>query len=380
MISVLCGDALTTLKTLPSESVQCVVTSPPYYGLRDYGVEGQLGLEETPQLYVEKLVDIFREVKRVLRSDGTCWLNLGDSYTSAGGGGEARMIDLGKPSKGTFRQGNIEHGRSGKRPYQSANLKPKDLIGIPWRVAFALQEDGWWLRQDIIWSKDNPMPESVTDRCTKSHEYVFLLTKSARYFYDAEAVKEPCSDATINDGRTKRGTRGMQGVYYAIDGNCGYDPSGRNLRSVWTINTHSYAGSHFATMPPKLAETCIMAGTSQAGCCSECGKPWERVVEIESHPNIKKAGQKHDGTYYRPNPGGGVSTDTRNKRHCGFRTTCSCNAPSQSCTVLDPFGGSGTTGEAAQRLGRNAILIELNPDYLPLIYKRTRQSALALCA
>lgn len=377
MISVLCGDALTTLKTLPSESVQCVVTSPPYYGLRDYGVEGQLGLEETPQLYVEKLVDIFREVKRVLRSDGTCWLNLGDSYTSAGGGGEARMIDLGKPSKCTFRQGNIEHGRSGKRPYQSANLKPKDLIGIPWRVAFALQEDGWWLRQDIIWSKDNPMPESVTDRCTKSHEYVFLLTKSARYFYDANAVAEMGvgRETYFGSDRYSAGSgRNDSGSYNETS--C----TTRNRRSVWTINTHSYAGSHFATMPPKLAETCIMAGTSQAGCCSECGKPWERVVEIESHPNIKKAGQKHDGTYYLPNPGGGVSTDTRNKRHCGFRTTCSCNAPSQSCTVLDPFGGSGTTGEAAQRLGRNAILIELNPDYLPLIYKRTRQSALALCA
>jgi len=297
MISVLCGDALVMLETLPSESVQCVVTSPPYYGLRDYGVEGQLGLEETPQLYVERLVSIFREVKRVLRNDGTCWLNLGDSYAA----NRSYQVPDNKHC-------DVGNGLSMQVPL---GLKPKDLIGIPWRVAFALQEDGWWLRQDIIWSKDNPMPESVTDRCTKSHEYVFLLTKSARYFYDSEAVKENGVGRETyfgSDQYSKGSGRNDSGSY--DDTTC----TTRNRRSVWTINTHSYAGSHFATMPPKLAETCILAGS-------------------------------HSGD-----------------------------------TILDPFCGSGTTGEAAQRLGRQSILIELNPDYLPLIHRRTQQAGFALCA
>ena len=217
------GDARDVLLTLADESVQTVVTSPPYWGLRDYGVNGQIGLEPTPELYVENMVSIFRDVRRVLRSDGTLWLNMGDSYAGSGAGG------------GGNRKGN-EHGQHNavakkSRPSALPTHKPKDLVGIPWRLAFALQADGWYLRCDIIWSKPNPMPESVTDRPTKAHEYIFLLTKSARYYYDAEAIREPQ----------------------------------RNKRSVWEIPTQPYSEAHFATFPEALVRPCILAGTSEAG-------------------------------------------------------------------------------------------------------------------
>jgi len=253
--------------------------------LRDYAAEGQLGLEKTPEEYVARMVELFREVRRVLRKDGTLWLNLGDSYATQPAGNFGK--DMPKPADGGAYRENKP-----KMDWARTGLKPKDLCGIPWRVAFALQADGWWLRSDIIWAKPNPMPESVTDRPTKSHEYLFLLTKSANYFYDAEAIKEPA----INAGRVV-GYDGSQKNCETIG-----DPrfatritsdrtvgDGRNKRTVWTVATSPYSEAHFATFPPDLIKPCIMAGTSAKGCCAKCGAPWERVVEREFQSDGKSA-------------------------------------------------------------------------------------------
>jgi len=299
---ILTGDCRETLKTLPDQSVHCCVTSPPYFGLRDYGNESQIGLEQTPEDYVNQLVAVFREVKRVLRDDGTLWLNLGDSYNGSGKAGNnpeyaSRHTAFGK---------KLDSGYHGK-PVKIKGLKPKDLIGIPWRVAFALQADGWYLRQDIIWHKPNPMPESVTDRCTKAHEYIFLLSKSARYHYDGEAIMEqavsdhPAGNKThkyVGTGDEKHATK--EGLINLA----GKEWERRNRRSVWSVNTSPYKGAHFATFPPDLIEPCILAGCPKDG------------------------------------------------------------------TVLDPFGGSGTTAQVAIQNNRSAILCELNPEYIPLINKR----------
>jgi DNA modification methylase len=303
------GDALAVLQTLPSESIHCCVTSPPYWGLRDYGHDGQIGLEATPEEYVARMVEVFREVRRVLRDDGTCWVNLGDSYaaTTKGSGDTGKSTLVGTP--------NDENGQIfTPRRLDIGSLKPKDLVGIPWRVAFALQADGWWLRQDIIWHKPNPMPESVRDRCTKAHEYVFLLTKSERYFYDAEAV----SEASVSQPQPRRRSNGVsaedQGKRIGagnVTANCGVLDN-RNRRSVWTITTKPYTGAHFAVMPPDLVEPCIKAG------CPEDG------------------------------------------------------------TVLDPFGGSGTVGAVAVKLNRNAMLIELNAEYVKLARERVERSRLPM--
>jgi len=297
-LQILTGDCRETLLTLSSESVHTCVTSPPYFGLRDYGHDGQIGLEQTPDAYVAQLVQVFREVRRVLRDDGTLWLNLGDSYAAQGGGGAA-------PGK-TAKVGNTLNGAVGDRAPRSAplGLKPKDLVGIPWRVAFALQADGWYLRQDIIWHKPNPMPESVRDRCTKAHEYIFLLAKSERYHFDSEAIAEEAVQA----GRVRQdrvgGEKYVEGVKHS-DGAIFTGSATRNKRSVWTVNIKPYSGAHFATFPPELIRPCIRAGA----------------------------------------PVGGM--------------------------VLDPFGGSGTTGQVAIEEGRRAILCELNPDYVQLINQRT---------
>jgi len=250
---ILTGDVRERLADIPDGSVRCCVTSPPYWGLRDYGQGDQLGLEETPEQYVENMVAVFREVKRVLANDGTLWLNLGDSYYNNFGGGSATMT--------TGNAGAVKQRGRHNLPKHEL-FKIKDLVGIPWRVAFALQADGWWLRQDIIWHKPNPMPESVTDRCTKAHEYVFLLTKSARYYYDHGAVLEPYANGDYWIGRPERVTgkdnadRGDKGGH-ATTGH----PEGRNRRSVWSITTKPFKGAHFAVMPEALAEPCILAGS-----------------------------------------------------------------------------------------------------------------------
>lgn len=294
-VEILVGDALETLRTLPARSVQTCVTSPPYFGLRDYGHTGQVGLEETPELYVARLVEIFREVRRVLRDDGTLWLNLGDSWARTGG--TDRVKNSGNTGY-TLRTIDLIPNRKQRAP---ETLSDKNLIGIPWRVAFALQCDGWILRQDIIWAKPNPMPESVTDRCTKAHEYIFFLSKRKNYFFDARAIKEPAVWAGQREDKPQGSFTGKYGAgtFRAIR-------ETRNKRSVWTVSTKPYKGAHFATFPPDLIEPCVLAGA----------------------------------------PRGGI--------------------------VLDPFAGSGTTGMVAKRHGREAILIELNPDYVPLIRERLR--------
>lgn len=258
------GDCLEVLKQMGEKSIHCCVTSPPYWGLRDYGVAGQLGLEKTPEEYVATMVSVFREVKRVLRDDGTLWLNLGDSYATAGGKQSAHRDTNGgfSGSPGTRTQGYALAGGGFQRPHSiSGVIKEKDLVGIPWRVAFALQADGWYLRQDIIWHKPNPMPESVRDRCTKSHEYIFLLSKSPKYYFDSKAMKElavgpgkkcgPKNDLSRNDSDRTQIVRG-DGIY-------------RNRRSVWTISTKPFKGAHFATFPEALITPCVLAGCPKEG-------------------------------------------------------------------------------------------------------------------
>ena len=249
------GEALAVLRSLPDESVHCCVTSPPYWGLRDYGVDGQIGLEETPAEFLARLVAVFDEVRRVLRDDGVCWVNMGDSYAT----------HAGQQGNGQMRGRGVTGARIGRTSDRGLGFKPKDLIGMPWRLAFALQEAGWWLRSDCIWSKPNPMPESVTDRPTKAHEYVFLLTKSARYWWDAEAVKEPAtgqapgntSPQKHDDGQKRNRTKAGLARVQATDA--------RNLRTVWTIATQPFHGAHFATFPEALAERCILAGCPDGG-------------------------------------------------------------------------------------------------------------------
>jgi len=249
------GDCREILRTLPEQSIHCCVTSPPYFGLRDYGMVEQIGLEPTPDQFVAELVKVFREVRRVLRDDGTLWLNLGDSYNAynANRGASTSISD------GTAGRDHPRH----KQGLTTPTLKSKDLIGIPWRVAFALQADGWYLRQDIIWHKPNPMPESVTDRCTKAHEYLFLLSKSARYHYDSEAIKEPgvkgAAGSSFNKGKTATHQMGRS------SGKDRSDSDTRNRRSVWTVATKPYRGAHFATFPPALVEPCILAGCPVGG-------------------------------------------------------------------------------------------------------------------
>lgn len=299
---VLCGDALERLRELPDESVNCIVTSPPYFGLRDYGMDGQIGKEPTIAEYLSRLVAVFDECRRILKKDGTCWVNMGDSYASACPCGRRNVVG----------EGSMENGKREARPPRMPDgLKEKDLMGMPWRLAFALQEAGWYLRQDIIWAKPNPMPESVTDRCTKAHEYVFLLTKSARYCFDAEAIADKCVGSPLTT--RGNGAKGATGAYRGLVGK-GEITDTRNARSVWEIATQACAEAHFATFPKNLPKRCISAGCPPDG------------------------------------------------------------------VVLDPFAGSGTTLAVALELGRAAIGIELNPEYLGLIRDRLLAVPLSLFA
>jgi DNA modification methylase len=330
-VRVLEGDCRDVLKTLPDESVHCVVTSPPYWGLRDYGVAGQIGLEESPDTWLAAMVEVFEEVHRVLRADGTAWVNMGDSYAT-GTTSDRKPTARGK-------HGYWENPAVNKRiDGRAYGLKPKDLVGIPWMLAFALRSAGWWLRQDIIWHKPNPMPESTQDRCTKAHEYIFLLSKSERYYYDIAAVAEPCvkgdDGSEYNTGKTAEHQLGRSsdrprkhrkpagwdtgvGAHGSIhrDGRAEEieytetEATTRNKRSVWSIPTHGFPEAHFATFPPALIEPCILAGCPEGG------------------------------------------------------------------TVLDPFGGAGTTGLVADRHHRDAILIELNPEYAAMARRRITNDA-----
>ena len=367
------GDVMESMRTLPDKSVHCCVTSPPYWGLRDYGHDGQIGLESTPEAYVARMVEVFREVRRVLRDDGTLWLNLGDSYARTGGWASNDGLDGCARGESGRAKTNVQAGRNGqKRP---SGLKEKDLVGIPWRVAFALQADGWYLRQDIIWHKPNPMPESVRDRCTKAHEYVFLLTKSQRYFYDAEAVAE----TAINAGKVvKLSAKSLSkaqatGLGVAASGNglaesMVVNPS-RNRRSVWTIPPKPYKGAHFAVMPAALVEPCIKAGCPEK-CCAVCGKGHVRVTEKERKPTRPGADTKVTGdkmTDGNRDPQRHVTTT----KTIGWEPACKCGTyDTNSGVVLDPFAGSGTTLAVATSLGRASIGVELNPEYVKLAERR----------
>lgn len=390
-VQILQGDCVEVMRDMEANSVHCCVTSPPYWGLRDYGVAGQIGLETTPAEYIEKMLDVFAEVWRVLRPDGTCWINMGDSYASKppgcqnGGVSESSTLHGIRGITGTYRE-TLRQSVGQKRNTISGGLKPKDLCGIPWRLAFALQADGWYLRQDIIWHKPNPMPESVTDRCTKSHEYIFLLTKAERYFYDAEAIKEPNSENSSKWGQmvpTKTAdAQGKHGSSSAFTSRMSHDEciekyytNGRNKRSVWTITTRGYSEAHFATFPPDLPETCIRAGTSEKGVCPACGAPWRRKLVKNRQATRPGTTSKLTGdslTDGNRDPGRHVTTVTTT----GWEPACKCGAGAPvPATVLDPFGGAGTTGLVADRLGRNAILIELNPEYCELARKRIIKDA-----
>jgi DNA modification methylase len=360
-------------------------------------VDQQLGLEPTPDAYVQAMVEVFREVRRVLRRDGTCWLNLGDSYNGSGGAGGNANETRPAGMSGSF---NVSPGRLRERttslPTRIPSLKPKDLVGIPWRVAFALQADGWYLRSDIIWAKPNPMPESVTDRPTKAHEYLFLLTRSPRYFYDADAIREP--HVTAGDSRNREGYEPKQNGEPMVRGTIGattWPSAGRNRRSVWEIATEPYPDAHFATFPQALVEPCVLAGTSERGCCPECGAPWTREMEYVEKP--RHTGANIGGARTRANRERGITSgqDGRRpehgavgfataKRELGWSPSCDCSYTGPAnvgqvpvpCVVLDPFMGSGTTALVARKHGRRSIGIELSPEYAALAARRLSQLSL----
>jgi DNA modification methylase len=364
-IEILQGDCIESLKKIEDGSINTCITSPPYWGLRDYNGESkQLGMEDTPEEFTENLVKVFREIKRVLRDDGTAWLNLGDSYSSGG-----RTTTTNQSLRG-----DKDYGVT--RPKPGKGIKPKDLIGIPWRVAFALQADGWYLRQDIIWHKPNPMPESVRDRCTKSHEYIFLLSKNPKYYYDNEAIKEDAKSA----GKKSDGFKGRQGgaEYHATSGGIGSEEkiyNKKNKRSVWTITTKPFKGAHFATFPKDLIEPCVLAGCPEK-VCVQCSEPYKLKVDIKRIPRWELS---PNDPRYRPskyeNAHDSLNGNTRHSvtetKPLGLEKQCDCQTnETKGGTVLDPFGGSGTTGIVAASHSRNAILLELNQEYIDLAKER----------
>jgi DNA modification methylase len=390
MWRVLEGDCRTVLAGLEPGSVHTCVTSPPFFGLRDYGHAEQIGLEPSPDEFVAALVDVFREVRRVLRDDGTVWLNLGDSYSGSGPSGASYESETTKRRReqgaqdGAFRVSPTLRDRgltyAEKKPVPAAGTKPKDLIGIPWMVAFALRADGWYLRSDIIWSKPNPMPESVTDRPTKSHEYVFLLSKGPRYFYDADAIREAHDGPLHAPGnqaadewegiRGAHKSKGMSGHLAEPERTWG-NPAGRNKRSVWTVATQPYPGAHFATFPSKLIEPCILAGCPERAC-RVCGAPWTRVVErtpMVVRPTAKREAWQAEDDHARTQTGG-TMLEPPSSRTVGWEPSCAHDAPTIPGTVLDPFAGAGTTGVVALRHDRSFVGIELNPEYVELARRR----------
>jgi site-specific DNA-methyltransferase (cytosine-N4-specific) len=430
---------------LADKSVQCVVTSPPYWGLRDYGtatwvggdegcdhktgnqvkqtrapyecntgqrpgidasmckicgatrIDSQIGLEATPEAYVEKIVAVFAEVWRVLRDDGVIFVNLGDSYNAHPG---QRTVH----DKAGYKQ-QTNRGSCEAASRNSPELKAKDLVGIPWMVAFALRADGWYLRSDIIWSKPNPMPESVTDRPTKAHEYIFMLTKSERYYFDQDAVREAITcerlrgsgpmtnplngdrndssergDYRLRKVRSPAGWKTGNGSHGSIHENgreqeITYNevPAGRNIRTVWEIATQPYPEAHFATFPEEIAKRCIKAGTSEKGACQECGAPWERVTEKTVNTmgmgrNNIAGSNIHHGWEDTPRA-------TINVQTLGWQPTCKHDAPTVPCIVLDPFSGAGTVPLVADKLNRRGIGLELKADYCRMANNRCYDDA-----
>ena len=450
---ILIGDVLAGLATLGDGTVQTCVTSPPYWGLRDYGtgsweggdagcdhkdapmgtrdrgrdraasggtfhdspnanqiqpqfrdtcgkcgavrIDQQIGLEPAPAAYLARMVAVFREVRRVLADDGTIWVNMGDGYNNAGSSRNGEGLDGIRRGGATGADGALGYKRLDRR-HSLGLIKCKDLIGMPWRLAFALQADGWYLRSDIIWHKPNPMPESVTDRPTKAHEYLFLLSKRERYYFDNDAIREPQTsgypssfdkrgeswhdhDADLSEGNAKHNVRdnGVDRAHVS-------HPLGRNIRTVWTIPTQPFPDAHFATYPEALVEPCVKAGTSERGCCPKCGKGWVRKVEKQRPPIEVRTATRggsvdpRDGTGFNLDGvkyGSGQKLqdwlDAHPAKTTGWSPACACNAGEPvPCLVLDPFTGSGTTGAVACRLGRNFVGCELNPAYAAMARDR----------
>jgi len=521
--SIIVGDCLDVLRGMGADSVHCVVISPPYWGLRDYGIDGAIGLEPTLDEFVAKMVEVFREVRRVLRKDGVCWVNLGSSYGSGDmraspspllkrapacgndgrepqdsladgracldccgehpGGTRNRHADTARngrceqrdmpqtsqtdrdtepvdcdqashsalppdapastmpqscdqPADASDPSATASAGPSGvptscgdvptsermasytcgsvpmlpplvvrtegKESFYSAcqspgcrgigrcglcwtklaipalHVKPKDLIPVPWLVALALQADGWWLRSDVIWAKPNPMPESCTDRPTKAHEYMFLMTKSAKYFYDAEAVREAHADPSRylkSEDRSGWKPRSDGKAKEWNPANVYANPAGRNLRTVWTIPTQSFKKAHFATFPQKLVEPCLKAGTSAKGCCPECGTPWGRVVEknpayAQWAETQRFYGEGGKGSAFKMAKTNSQAVPMSKSTTVGWKPGCECDVEPVPCLVLDPFCGSGTVGVVCKQMGLNFIGIELNPEYAEMARKR----------
>lgn len=435
---------------LPDESVQMVVTSPPYWGLRKYSGEqdliwggdsecehqwdiekitaetfargghvpdyryeqplrstrpelwqkvehlrgfcslcgawkGAYGLEPTPEMYVQHTIEILRELRRVLRKDGVVFWNIGDSYASKAGGysdngsrGNTSVISA-KTQAAVVKGKRIARGSGrwggGNNP-SSGHLKKKDLCLIPFRVAIAAQEDGWWVRSDIIWSKNNPMPESVTDRPTNSHEYILMLTKSAKYYWDADAAREQQTGNAHPRG-TENGNEQYQearGSYKGFKSPMVNLPAGRNLRSVWEFPTQPYPEAHFAVFPEKLPELCIKAATPEVGCCSKCGSPWERVVEKNQYPRHDT--EPHDLATDGDGANRGKNAQPTETKTLGWQPTCKCNAEKVPSVVLDPFSGAGTTLWVAKKLNRRAVGFELSEEYCQLSIERIRQQVM----
>jgi len=419
------GHALDILKSLPAATVQCCVTSPPYWSLRRYPIEdqewpefeglaagwitlprcnrwkGQLGLEPTPELAVAHLVQVFREVRRVLRDDGTLWLNLGDSFC---GGGNNRGNNMPLSEKQASNKGATGQC-AGLKP-RTSNLKPKDLVGLPWLVAFALRADGWWLRRDIIWSKANPMPESCRDRPTTAHEYVFLLTKAAKYFYDAEAVADMTALTSIKRAQSgynhafksqfkgsPRDRRHKDGKKIAPEKLGG---ATRSCRSVWTGATQPSSLEHYASFPVWLAKRCIQAGTSEKGACPSCGAPWARLLRRDSDTDTSYKGSSFSKGKTVNRDGGDRAQKGERfiKMPAGWEPTCSCAgqecpghhlAPARGAepaqpdalpqVVLDPFAGTGTVGVACIELEREFVGIELADSYVEMAGRRLEKEA-----
>ena len=400
---------------LPDESVQMVVTSPPYWGLRKYSGEQELiwgvkknddgthelckhewkietargfcslcgawrgayGLEPTPEMYAQHTIEILREIRRVLRKDGVVFWNIGDSYATHASGGKGYAHNF-RPPDVAIREGIDQPKPTAK----SIGLKEKDLCLIPFRIAIAAQEDGWWVRSIIIWSKPNPMPESVTDRPTESHEYILMLTKSAKYYWDADAVRE-ANQTTWEEAwqpnayPDKRTGETQSAMRSTLKGHEKLNSNGRNLRSVWTFPTQPYPEAHFAVFPEKLPELCIKAATPEVGCCSKCGRPWERIIERTGHINKREPAHapkseptKTDSTGWGPAT---MATDN-------WQPRCKCDADEVPSVVMDPFAGAGTTLWVAKKLNRKAIGYELSEEYCELAMGRCQQLAMNISA